>query len=388
MTNIATTPHWDIFCTVVDNYGDIGVTWRLARQLATEFKLPITLWVDDLASFQHILPRLDPNLTKQRFDDVNIHLWDQPLTEQWLPGDVIIESFACNLPQQVEQQIALLDTPPIWINLEYLTAESWVEDCHQLASISANGINKYFFFPGFTDKTGGLLCEHALFAQRDQWQSDNINKLNLFTTLGIKGIAATDTVISVFSYETEALNGLLDYWQQLHQTIHLLIPMGRSLNSIKTSLSLEQRTQLDNTKQLTLGNVTLHILPMTDQQGFDRLLWSCDINIVRGEDSFLRAQWAAKPMLWHIYQQEEDAHIVKLQAFMDKYCQDLDAHTAANWQSLNLAFNQNQPNLAVNYWDQIDFIDSSLSKHAQNWPVNALNHADLASRLVQFVKNS
>ncbi|WP_187492385.1 elongation factor P maturation arginine rhamnosyltransferase EarP, partial [Pantoea agglomerans] len=22
---------WDIFCTVVDNYGDIGVTWRLAR---------------------------------------------------------------------------------------------------------------------------------------------------------------------------------------------------------------------------------------------------------------------------------------------------------------------------------------------------------------------
>ena len=24
---------WDIFCSVVDNFGDIGVTWRLARQL-------------------------------------------------------------------------------------------------------------------------------------------------------------------------------------------------------------------------------------------------------------------------------------------------------------------------------------------------------------------
>ena len=26
--------HWDMFCRVIDNYGDIGVCWRLAADLA------------------------------------------------------------------------------------------------------------------------------------------------------------------------------------------------------------------------------------------------------------------------------------------------------------------------------------------------------------------
>ena len=45
---------WDIFCTVVDNYGDIGVCWRLARQLAAEHGFAVRLWVDDLASFARL----------------------------------------------------------------------------------------------------------------------------------------------------------------------------------------------------------------------------------------------------------------------------------------------------------------------------------------------
>jgi uncharacterized repeat protein (TIGR03837 family) len=40
------------------------------------------------------------------------------------------------------------------------------------------------------------------------------------------------------------------------------------------------------------------------------------LNLVRGEDSFVRAQWAGKPFVWHIYPQHDDAHHAKLEAFM------------------------------------------------------------------------
>ncbi|HET9045379.1 MAG TPA: elongation factor P maturation arginine rhamnosyltransferase EarP, partial [Casimicrobiaceae bacterium] len=39
---------WDVFCKVVDNFGDAGVCWRLARQLVAEHDLAVTLWIDVL----------------------------------------------------------------------------------------------------------------------------------------------------------------------------------------------------------------------------------------------------------------------------------------------------------------------------------------------------
>ena len=40
---------WDVFCRVVDNYGDAAVCWRLARQLADEHGARVRLWIDLLA---------------------------------------------------------------------------------------------------------------------------------------------------------------------------------------------------------------------------------------------------------------------------------------------------------------------------------------------------
>jgi uncharacterized repeat protein (TIGR03837 family) len=136
------------------------------------------------------------------------------------------------------------------------------------------------------------------------------------------------------------------------------------------------------------GNLTIHILPMTDQQGYDQLLWSCDVNIVRGEDSFLRAQWAGKPFIWHIYPQEDDYHLVKLAAFMDSYCDNLSPQASNIYRSLNIAFNKEQADTAAQEWQNLDLIQPEMSLHAQQWPIYILNDADLASRLVQFVKNS
>ncbi|WP_153916234.1 elongation factor P maturation arginine rhamnosyltransferase EarP [Shewanella sp. TC10] len=423
------SPHWDIFCIVVDNYGDIGVTWRLAKQLAAEYQIDINLWVDDLNSFSHILPELDKTLSQQQFFGVNIFKWNKPLDICYEPGNVVIEAFACELPSQVlstinelhqeskanvqqsmtsslsslepteatneavNQAIKVISKPPVWLNLEYLSAEDWVDGCHGLPSMQVSGINKHFYFPGFTSKSGGLICESDLFNQRDKWQSSDTNKLALFQKLGLSGIKADDFVISVFSYETLALTALCDYWANTgtqdnskQTSIHALIPLGKSLASIENLLN----TPLDKItagQQFIIGNLTIHILPMTDQTQFDRLLWSCDVNIVRGEDSFLRAQWAAKPFIWHIYPQEDDYHLVKLQAFVNIYCLNLEADAANAWSKTNFAFNQQESNV-VEHWQQLISAQSALQQHAKHWPIEAKKDADLASRLVEFVKTS
>lgn len=387
-----TRQQWDIFCVVVDNYGDIGVTWRLAKQLAAEYSIEVNLWVDDLNSFSHILASLNPELARQQFDGVNIFHWKVENLTHFSIGDVLIEAFACEIPSQIIESIVKLKqlTPskvPIWLNLEYLSAEDWVEGCHGLPSFQACGLQKFFYLPGFTSKTGGLICEKNLFAEREAWQADHTNKMRLFQQLGLTGIKSEHQVISVFSYETPALLSLISYWQTSKSNIHVLIPKGKSLNSI-TSLLPCAIEDLIVGQQISLGNVTLHVLPMTDQQGYDRLLWSCDFNIVRGEDSFLRAQWAAKPFIWHIYPQEDDYHLIKLQAFMQIYCDNLAPDLAKNWCELNLAFNQGNQITVANHWQRLDFTNLSFAQHVKKWPITAINDADLASRLVQFVKNS
>ncbi|WP_259649766.1 elongation factor P maturation arginine rhamnosyltransferase EarP [Shewanella sp. c952] len=389
--------NWDIFCAVIDNYGDIGVTWRLAKQLTNEYQLNVTLWVDDLKSFSHILPSLDLELASQVQHGVKINLWSKPLPVCFRCPDVIIEAFACNLPDNVvkimhDQHQAFKNDlsvikAPVWLNLEYLSAESWVEGCHGLPSMQNNGLNKSFYFPGFTAKTGGLICEKDVLNQRQEWQSSPHYRKQLFDKLGLKGIASNDTVISVFSYETPALLALCNLWMLSNAPVHVLIPKGRSLNSLQPLLpcSIED---LKSAQQIKHGNLTLHILPMTDQQGFDQLLWSCDFNIVRGEDSFLRAQWAAKPFIWHIYPQEDDYHLVKLDAFLDLYCSELTKDASEVYQNLNIAFNKNNRENTLQAWKNLTYAMAELSKNAKQWPINALNDADLASRLVQFVKNS
>ena len=113
----------------------------------------------------------------QRFSGVTIVHWTTPLPVPFVPADVLIEAFACELPEVVKQQLTDLhqNTPenvPVWLNLEYLSAEDWVDGCHGLPSMQASGIKKFFYFPGFTAKTGGLICERNLFTERDIWQAD------------------------------------------------------------------------------------------------------------------------------------------------------------------------------------------------------------------------
>ncbi|HBO6806772.1 TPA: elongation factor P maturation arginine rhamnosyltransferase EarP, partial [Pseudomonas aeruginosa] len=146
---------WEIFCSVVDNYGDIGVTWRLARQLAAEHGQAVRLWVDEPQAFARICPRADPAAHVQSLDGVEVRAWGRP----WAPvaaADVVIEAFACELPEAHRQAMRERERPSLWLNLEYLSAEEWIGSCHALPSLQACGLSKYFFFPGFREPSGGL----------------------------------------------------------------------------------------------------------------------------------------------------------------------------------------------------------------------------------------
>ncbi|WP_234919801.1 elongation factor P maturation arginine rhamnosyltransferase EarP, partial [Aeromonas veronii] len=133
------------------------------------------------------------------------------------------------------------------------------------------------------------------------------------------------------------------------------------------------------------GNLTIKLLPMTDQAGYDRLLWSCDLNLVRGEDSFVRAQWAARPFLWHIYQQEEEAHLIKLEQFLDHYLADLPADCAQWLRCFNLALNRGEDCRAL--WAQWPQYSAIWQQHGRLWSQKLLRDGDLVTRLVKFLES-
>jgi uncharacterized repeat protein (TIGR03837 family) len=173
----------DIFCNVIDNYGDIGVCWRLARQLGNEHGLAVRLWVDDLNSLAKLCPEADAALERQRCRGVEVYLWRKgfPDVQQ---ADVVIEAFACKLPQGYLEAMAAHEHKPVWINLEYLSAEDWVGGCHKLPSPHPSlPLTKYFFFPGFTPKTGGLLLERDLLARRDAFQNDTAREQSVLAVV-------------------------------------------------------------------------------------------------------------------------------------------------------------------------------------------------------------
>jgi uncharacterized repeat protein (TIGR03837 family) len=224
---------WDIFCTVVDNFGDIGVTWRLARQLAGELGRTVRLWVDDLESFRRIAPGLDPALDTQMHRGVQICRWTSSPPDAE-PADVVIEAFACHLPEAYVETMASRGTKPVWINLEYLSAQGWVGESHALPSPHPRLVlTKFFFFPGFTDKTGGLLRERDLIIRRDAFQCDVAAQAAFWDALGVPPRAAGEIRVSLFSYANPATASLMQAWSEAGQRVTCLFPEGPALESIE-----------------------------------------------------------------------------------------------------------------------------------------------------------
>ncbi len=355
----------DIFCTVIDNYGDIGVCWRLARLLAHEHDCAVRLWVDDLASFAKLCPTLNVGEASQVQQGVEVCHWDlmgsdsiknkSSLTP--LNVELVIEAFACKLPDAYVAAMAAMAVPPLWINLEYLSAEEWVAGCHKLPSPHPRlPLTKYFFFPGFTPQTGGLLLERELLARRDALQKDTRAQAEFWRALGLQMPAADTLKVSLFAYENAALPALFDAWANGGQAVLCLVPEGRIVPQVQAYFAGQAGYQK--------GHLQVQILPFVAQADYDTLLWMCDVNFVRGEDSCVRAQWAGKPLVWQIYPQHDDVHQLKLQALLDVYGVGLSEAARAAMQSLWQAWNGQAVEL-----DWLTFAQSraELTAHAGRW---------------------
>lgn len=354
--------HWDIFCRVIDNFGDIGVCWRLSRQLVAEHGRQVRLWVDDLSALRAICPTVDAEKSVQTVAGVAIHHWQASSAVNPV-FDVIIEAFACELPPAYIAQMAAAPQRPCWINLEYLTAEPWAKSCHGLASPHPTlPLVKQFYFPGFVAGTGGLLRERDCVASVGAFPDHS------------RAPAAEALTVSLFCYETAPVAALLAAFAQGSQPVRCLVPPGKPLAAVVQVLGGVGPWQR--------GPLTVEPIPFLAQDDYDVLLRRCDVNFVRGEDSFLRAQWAGKPFVWQIYRQDEDAHLPKLNVFLDLYCADAPLETAAAIRQMFLAWNL-EGNVG-DAWAAFAKSYSNLACHHGRWLQGLLKQDDLASGLVKF----
>ncbi len=280
--------HWTLFCRVIDNLGDVGVCWRLARGLAAHGQ-QVSLVIDDASALAWMAPG--------GASGVQVLPWP---AEGRMPacGDVVVEAFGCDPPAAFVAGMAATPArpqPPVWVNLEYLSAESYVERSHGLPSPQPNGLTKWFFYPGFTPRTGGLLREPDLL-QRVAASDGSA----FLADLGCAP-APGERVVSLFCYDNPAIPALLQ--SLADQPTLLLLTPGPAQHQV----------------QAAPPGVRLVRLPWLSQDDYDRLLWACDLNFVRGEDSLVRALWAGRPFVWQIYPQRDGAHVAKLDAFLDLF---------------------------------------------------------------------
>jgi uncharacterized repeat protein (TIGR03837 family) len=371
---------WDIFCQIVDNYGDAGVCWRLARALSRLSSSSVNnvecddsrirLFCDDL-NVLNVITHGDA-VAHGASLGVEVLPWSATESPAILAsvGDVVIEAFACHLPkpyveamvQKTSQKVSAKQ--PIWINLEYLTAEAWADDMHLMPSPQNNGLNKYFYFPGFTPKAGGVLL--------GDWDEVTSNSLNIPTSLSsaFESCRPKSKKVSIFNYKQAPL----DAW--LGSVNQVALEHGEMVDVF---LCADQN--VSTTTQAALSSVDSAVkliqLPFIPQEDYDYLLSVCDINLVRGEDSFVRAQWAGKPFIWDIYPQSDLAHEVKLDAFLERYFEGGSAKLRA------IGMSAMKWGSASDWWPHLN----AWTSHSEVWRQKLMSLGHLEGKILDFVKS-
>ena len=385
---------WDVFCKVVDNFGDIGVCWRLCCDLAGRGHT-VRLWLDDPSALAWMAPAGCLNVAVV---DCRQGIPPNALTTL---GDVLVDTFGCEFAINLIANNTI-NTPgetinshkkhPVWLNLEYLTAESFAERSHTLPYTHhvgpAAGWTQRYFYPGFNLRTGGLLRETDLLQRQAAF--DKVVWLNqIGQSFDLSYTTQADDAtrfISLFCYEPVALEALIDQLSASHSATHLLVTAGRATVAVQTVLEQKKRLR---SAYLLPEQLSISYLPALTQHDYDHLLWACDLNFVRGEDSLVRAICAGKPFIWQIYPQTDGAHHAKLSAFLDMMDAPeslKQAHLAWNVSTSELACElktepqrPNFPQLDLPLWTQ----------SAQNLSKKLRTQDDLTASLIAFVeKNS
>ncbi|WP_294657828.1 elongation factor P maturation arginine rhamnosyltransferase EarP [uncultured Fusobacterium sp.] len=305
----------DIFCEIIDNYGDIGVVYRTAKELQKIFpKSKIRAFLNRLDEFKKINSQVLA-LPSQNIDGIEYITFDylRDNANELLTAQVIIEAFGCQIPKEY-MEIAY-DNSELLINLEYLSAEDWIEDFHLQSSPLGRGkLKKVFFMPGFTEKSGGVIAD-SNYLERIQRVLEN---KEFYEKKYLSDIEDRENKIvgTLFSYEKN-FTPLLEDLKKLDKNV-VILAMGEktqdSLRKILKNFSIE-----DFRNSLKYGKIEIRFLNFLNQEEYEELINIVDFNFVRGEDSFIRAVLTGKPYMWHIYCQEEYAHMDKIEGFLDKY---------------------------------------------------------------------
>ena len=339
----------DIFCQVIDNYGDVGVAYRLAR----EFKR-----VYPNKKLRFVINQTEELNLIRKSEDIEIILY-KDFSKIENSADLIIESFGCEIPKEYMDKA--LKNSKLIINLEYFSAEKWVDDFHLQESFLGGNLKKYFFIPGLSEKSGGILLDNEFLERKKKVKA---NKEYYLEKFGIKG--KYDLIGSVFSYEKN-FDSLIEELKKLDKKIILLI--------------LSEKTQKNFIKYFDNGNnydkIKFVKLPFFTYDKYEELLALCDFNLVRGEDSFVRALLLGKPFLWHIYPQDENTHIKKLESFLEKYC------------SNNKELKQTFINYNINKDDFSYFFKNfkEIEKYNKNYANYLIKNCNLMEKLINFIEN-
>lgn len=371
-----------LFCNVIDNYGDIGVSWRLAQCLQRELGWRVCLWVDDTAALRTLCPALpEPPCF---YEHIRINTWQAGVSAEGLGTSplpqIVIETFACALPPAVHT--IMQQARPIWLNWEYLSAEASNERLHALPSLQADGLQKYFWFMGFGDQSGGLLREQ------------NYADLSRFDTTALRWQlmlpAKTAPEWLLFGYRSPIWCDWLEMWRQHGAPITLLLPGSQIIDSLKNGGIIPPQALEKPGDSFQTAAVTLIRIPFVPQQDFDRLLHLADGLMVRGEDSFVRAQFSGKPFFWHIYPQEEMVHLDKLDAFWQKaYASYPDkirtAHQALS-QELNGGTKLHQTQ-RLDAWQTLQQHFAAWQQAAETWRALLFNQASATEKLAKFMQD-
>lgn len=343
-----------LLCKVVDNFGDAGICARLARQLAVEHGCRVQIWSDQ--------PELVMLLLGSGFHNdlaggsVEVDHWAQPFASLSPPGDMVIEAFACGTPPELIAAMKAQSPQPVWVNLEYLTTEPWADGCHLNTSPHpSSGLIQHFFFPGFSHKTGGLIREKKLPLSND-----------IFAQLGVSQPAVPGELrLSLFCYPAAPIDNLCQALSTSPHPVRLFTP--------------------DGVRATAGGNLTIHPFGFVTQRDYDRLLAACDLNFVRGEDSFIRAHWAAKPLIWQPYIQPEDAHLAKLNGWMDQVTPFLSAEDAKILALAHEVWNVSAGDWRE-IWPSLSRCLPSLKVGMQRWTESLMKQDDLASQLLALIQ--
>ena len=339
----------DIFCQVIDNYGDVGVAYRLAR----EFKR-----VYPNKKLRFVINQIEELNLIRKSEDIEIILY-KDISKIENSADLIIESFGCEIPKEYMDKA--LKNVKLIINLEYFSAEKWVDDFHLQESFLGGNLKKFFFIPGLSEKSGGILLDNEFLERKKKVEA---NKEYYLEKFGIK--EKYDLIGSIFSYEKN-FDSLIEELKKLDKKIILLI--------------LSEKTQKNFIKYFDNNNnydkIKFVKLPFFTYDKYEELLALCDFNLVRGEDSFVRALLLGKPFLWHIYPQDENTHIKKLESFLEKYC------------SNNKELKQTFINYNINKNDFSYFFKNfkEIEKYNKNYASYLIKNCNLMEKLINFIEN-